>query len=223
MITTGLSRRGFLGASAGAAGALALLSAGEASAAPADGRTWSGNRSQNGWPVLGKATSFRIEGSDQTVRLADGDVATVLLQVARRFHYEIDSLRSGDVHGWSDDRRVATDYESNHLSGTAVAIRPVAYPAGSKGNLYPNELVVVRDILAELDGVVVWGGDFATPKESHFQIAVTPGHPRLKGVARRIRGWEAGPGDEGAGSVDAFDPQRRRKARAFQRSARRGG
>ncbi|MBQ1092864.1 M15 family metallopeptidase [Streptomyces sp. B93] len=221
MIRTALSRRSFVGASAGVVGALSLTTVGEAAAAPASapaaGRSWTKDRSANGWEVLATATSFRIEGSGYRVQLAEGDAATVLLHVARRFNYEIDQLRSGDVHGWSDDREVAADYESNHLSGTAVAIRPLAYPVGSRGNLYPNELVVVRDILTEMDGVVVWGGDFATPKESHFEIAVPPGHPRLKGVARKIRGWEAGPGNEGAGAVDAFDAKRRSAARAFQR------
>ncbi|MEU1054504.1 M15 family metallopeptidase [Streptomyces sp. NPDC005876] len=217
MITTRLSRRHFIGASAGAVGALALTSVGDASAAPAAERTWSGGRSKNGWQVLKTAKSFRVEGSDRSVQLADGDAATVLLHVVRRINYEMYSLRSGDVHGWTDDRKVKEEYESNHLSGTAVAIRPAAYPVGSKGNLYPNELVVVRDILTELDGVVAWGGDFETPKESHFEIAVTPGHPRLKGVARKITGWEAGPGNEGAGAVDAFAPERRRRAEAFVR------
>ncbi|MGW6910500.1 M15 family metallopeptidase [Streptomyces sp. NPDC054940] len=222
MIKTDLSRRHFIGASAGVVGALTLATVGEAAAAPAApaaDRVWSKERSTNGWQVLQRAESFRIEGSDHTVRLAGGDAATVLLHVARRFNYEIDSLRSGDVHGWTDHREVTADYESNHLSGTALAIRPLAYPVGSKGNLYPNELIVVRDILTELDGVVTWGGDFTTPKESHFEIAVKPGHPRLKGVARKIRGWEAGPGDEGAGAIDAFDPKRRSAARAFRRRA----
>ncbi|GAA4306366.1 hypothetical protein GCM10023086_24570 [Streptomyces venetus] len=118
------------------------------------------------------------------------------------------------------ERRISEEYESNHLSGTAIAIRPRSYPVGVKGGgLYPNELVVVRDILAELDGVVRWGGDFTPAKESHFEIGVKPGHPRLKGVARKILGWEEGPEDQGAGATEAFDPERRGRARAFARRA----
>ncbi|MFI2670650.1 hypothetical protein ACH5AU_14055 [Streptomyces albidoflavus] len=219
MITVPLSRRRFIGASVGVAGALTLTSAGQAFAAPATERSRAGGRSKNGWQVLRTAESFRAEGSDCSVRLAGGAVATVLLHVVRRFHYEMYSLHSGDVHGWSGDRKAGEEYESNYLSGTAIAIRPTAYPVGSEGNLYPNELVVVRDILAELDGVVAWGGDFDRPKESHFEIAVRPGHPRLKGVARKITGWETGPGNEGAGAIDAFAPERRRRAEAFVRRA----
>ncbi|WP_031505771.1 M15 family metallopeptidase [Streptomyces megasporus] len=218
MTPADMTRRRFVGSATGTVGALALGLTATGEVHAADGtRSWNKSSTENGWPVLREAESFVIEGSDQRVSLAGGDAAVVLLHVARRFHYEIDSLRDGDVHGWTAAREIAQPYESNHLSGTAVAIRPLAYPAGSKGNLYPNELVVVRDILAELDGVVAWGGDFGTPKESHFEIAVTPGHPRLKGVARKIRGWNDGPGNEGAGATDAFLPKRLDEARAFER------
>ncbi|MER5356899.1 hypothetical protein [Streptomyces sp. NPDC002785] len=209
------------GAALGAATALTALPgvAHAAEGAPPAGRRWSGGKSANGWPVLEEAKLFRIEGSGQSVRLTDGDAAVILLHVARRFHYEVDQLRAGDVSGHSTDRTITEEYESNYLSGSALAIRPHAYPVGVKGGLYPQELVVVRDILAELDGVIAWGGDFGTPKESHFEIAYKPGHPKVKGVARTIRGWQEGPGNGGAGSVDAFDPQRRRRARTFARRA----
>ncbi|MFD9837296.1 hypothetical protein [[Kitasatospora] papulosa] len=223
-----IDRRGVLlaGAAIGATTALAGLP-GTAYATPAvppaagapTGRRWPGARSANGWPVLDEADLLPIEGSGRSVRLAGGDAAVILLHVARRFHYEIDQLREGDVTGHRTARTVAEDYESNYLSGTALAIRPLAYPTGVKGGLYPHELVVVRDILAELDGAVTWGGDLAAPKESHFELAHKPGHPKIKGVARTIRGWKEGPGNAGAGTVDAFDPKRRTRAEAFARRA----
>lgn len=104
-------------------------------------------------------------------RSANGDAATLLSHVARRFHYEIDQLREKDVTGHTTSRGVRRPHESNHRSGTATVIRPHAYPLGVRGGPYPQELVVVRDILAELDGAVVWGGDFVSPQESHFEIA----------------------------------------------------
>ncbi|AZS84144.1 hypothetical protein AB0465_02475 [Streptomyces griseoviridis] len=216
MTQTGLSRRRFIGATSGAAAAATLVNLSGTAVASADTRTWKSATSKNGWSVLDEATVFTIEGSGRNVSLAKGDAATILLHVARRFHYEIDSLRAGDVHGWTINRDVAEAYESNYLSGSAIAIRPVAYPVGAKDNLYPNELVVVRDILAELDGVVAWGGDFKTPKESHFEIALKPSHPRVKGVARKILGWNDGPGNAGAGATDAFDPKRLKVSRTFR-------
>ncbi|GAA2774926.1 hypothetical protein [Streptomyces showdoensis] len=211
------------GAALGAATALAPVLPGPARAA--DGRrdtAWHGTRSANGWPVLERAEDFAVEGSGRTVRLAAGPPAVLLLHVARRFHYEIDRLREDDLRGHTRSRSVLHRYESDHLSGTALAIRPRAYPVGVRGGLYPRELIVVRDILAELEGAVVWGGDFSVPKESHFALAYGPGHRKAAAVAARIREWDGGPGGKGAGATDAFDPERRAGARAFARSAARG-
>ncbi|GHH83627.1 hypothetical protein GCM10018793_46190 [Streptomyces sulfonofaciens] len=214
-----LTRRHFVTATAAVAGAVAIGSLGAAPASAADRTTnWAGDRTANGWEVLGEAKGFTVEGSNQSVRLAAGDAATILLHIARRFNYEIDQLRAGDVQGHRTSRRVHQRFESNYLSGTAIEIRPRAYPLGAKGGFYAPEMVVVRDILAELDGVVAWGGDFKTPKESHFEIAYEPGHPKVKGVAQKITGWNTGPGDEGAGATDAFDPGRRARAKSFARS-----
>ncbi|TWG11368.1 hypothetical protein [Actinoplanes teichomyceticus] len=218
-----LSRRRLLGTAAITGAAVAVIRpGGAAQAAPAAGgaRPWRDSTSANGWPVLEETAWHPIEGSGQRVKLAAGDAAVLLTHVARRFHYEIDQLRPGDVHGHTGDSTVHEPYESNHLSGSAIAIRPHAYPAGVRGGLYPAELVVVRDILAELDGAVVWGGDFDRPKESHFEIAYPPGHRTVRSAARKVLGWRNGPGGEGAGAVDAFDPSRRSKARSFERRPR---
>ncbi|OKI01326.1 hypothetical protein A6A06_17055 [Streptomyces sp. CB02923] len=178
--------------------------------------TWRGPRSANGWKILDEAETHPIEGSGQSVRLAGGDAAILLLHVARRFHYEIDQLRADDVTGHRTSRTIRQPHESNYLSGTAIAIRPHAYPLGVKGGLYPHELIVVRDILTELDGAVAWGGDFGTPQESHFEVALAPSHPKVRGVARKLRTWRDTPG-MGAGTIDAFEPERREAVEAFGR------
>ncbi|MEV0004576.1 hypothetical protein AB0H28_20160 [Micromonospora sp. NPDC050980] len=161
--------------------------------------------------------SYRIEGSDARVTLATGAAATVLLHVVRRFHYEVDALGRGDLSGHRTNRAVAAHFESNYLSGTAVAIRPSLYPAGSAGNLFPREMTVIRDILAECNGVVRWGGDDRSrPKEGHFQIDVPPGDPHLDRLVRTLEGWRTRPG-RGAGTpVDLLDSSRRSAARALQ-------
>lgn len=205
-----LSRRLFLGSTAATVGALALtgFTATGAAAAPTGASAWTGSTSGSGWPILTKATAFRIEGSNQAVHLADGDTATILLHVARRFHYEIDTLRDGDVVGFTPGRPVTQPFESNYLSGTAITIRSICYPLGARGGFYPREQTVIRDILAELDNAVSWGGDERVPKESHFQIAQAPGHPAIRAAAQRIRGWDDTPGGQGAGAVNAFDTDR---------------
>lgn len=153
---------------------------------------------------------------DVVVSLAEGDVATVLLYVARRFAYEIDMLRPGDVQGHTVHRTFEAGFESNYLSGTAVAIRPLFYPLGAQRGTGLSELekVVVADILADCQGVIGWGGHAKPIKESHFQINVRPGDRRLARLARRIRDEDTVPGS-GAGSIDPYLPDRRRKAAAY--------
>ncbi|MFF1304113.1 hypothetical protein [Streptomyces sp. NPDC058307] len=216
-----LDRRRFLSVGLGAAGGIALGVGGAAGTAVAaqQKQQWRGARSANGWPVIDAPRPQQIEGSGLSVAVSDGEVATVLLHVARRFHYEIDTLRSGDVTGHGTARTVQQSYESNYLSGTAIAIRPTGYPVGAENGFFPHELVIVRDILAECEGVVRWGGDEQTPKESHFQIDVKPGDAHLQRVATKIADWSGMPG-QGAGSVNAFEPARRRAAVELQRHQR---
>jgi hypothetical protein len=224
-----LGRRGFLTA-VGLVGATSALSLGFAPAATASPRAaagatgghWSGGRSANGWAVKDGAGGsdgiavHRVEGSNASVALLAGDVATVLLHVTRRFHYEIRTLKAGDVHGHTTDRSVRADQESNYLSGTAVALCPDLYPAGARGGLFPHEIAVVRDILAECEAVVRWGGDDPdVPKEGHFQIDVRPGDAALRKLADTIEKWNRTPG-KGAGATNAFTPQRLRAAKAMR-------
>ncbi|MFD9029742.1 hypothetical protein ACFVZW_01055 [Streptomyces sp. NPDC059567] len=220
-----LGRRRFLtvglGVAAGAtmwAGGASGTAAAASAPVPRD-KAWRSGRTANGWSVLDDPQAFRIEGSDVVVALRGGEVATVLLHVARRFHYEIDTLTAGEIAGHTVSRTVKEAYESNYLSGTAIAIRPGGYPVGARDGFFSHELVVVRDILAECEGVVRWGGDEATPKESHFQIDVKPGDARLKALAARINGWSEAP-SKGAGTVDALLPARRRAAQSMERRQR---
>src|SRR3954453_2836889 len=197
-----MSRRRFLAAAAVTGSAvitgMTMSPRAAASVAPSTGGSWHGRESANGWPLLDQAHWHALEGSGQKVALADGDAALILTYVARRFHYEIDELRPGDLYGHMTSGDVEESYESNYLSGSALAIRPQAYPAGVTGGLYAAELVVVRDILAELDGAVTWGGAFSRPKESHFELAYPPAHPTLSAAAHTITKQAGGVGRAGA-------------------------
>ncbi|WP_329133420.1 hypothetical protein OG552_15895 [Streptomyces sp. NBC_01476] len=186
-------------------------------------RVMTGQVSRNGWPTEraadagGSVFTRPVPGVPLAgVAVRMGDTETVLVHVVRRFHYEIDTLRSGDVVGWRSPSAVrASRSESNQASGTAVRIRPDHYPPGAKGGFYPLQVMVIRDILAELEGVVRWGGDDRTVDESLFYLDVPPGSPLLTGVARKIWTWGDHPG-QGAGSpVDVMSPSRRRAADAL--------
>jgi hypothetical protein len=201
-----LGRRQFFGVAGGLAAAASVGFAPGALAAPPTGST-----SANGWPLGHKdILRFAIEGAGAFVTLRSGDVATVLLHVARRFHYEVAPLPPGQLSQTGN----SAPFESNYLSGTAFAIQPGMYPTGSRGNLYPQELAVVRDILAECEGVVRWGGDFKkSPKEGHFQIDVKPGNAKLTKVAHKIAQW--GPSTSAGTPRDVFDASRQAVSKAL--------
>ncbi|MEU3500234.1 hypothetical protein ABZ726_05500 [Streptomyces hundungensis] len=186
--------------------------------------TLTGIRSSNGWEMEkiandhGTIYTRPVPGTPlEGVAVRMGDVETVLVHLIRRFHYEIEELRRGDVIGWRSPETVQRDSpESNQASGTAVQIRPDHHPAGARGAFFPWQLLVVRDILAEIDGVVRWGGDDRRPNESLFSIDVTPGDVRLTQVSDRLRLWQNIPG-RGAGSpVDVTAAPRRDTARALE-------
>ena len=188
-------RRSVLGWGVGAAGAAAFVGPGVAQA-------------QVPVAAVGRAVvsvpavrPVPVEGTGLTVRLLAGPAAAALVYVARRFHYEIDTLRPGDLVG--------------DPAGTAIDIRPGWYPAGVSGGLFPHQLIVVRDILAECDGLVRWGGDRAAdPVESRFELAVSASDPRVGALADRLGRRAAQPGAEMA---RPFTPARMKNADAVRK------
>lgn len=192
-------RRTVLGWGVGAAGVAAFVGPGAASAAGAPAALE---------PAVGRAVvsvpavrPVPVEGTGLTVRLLAGPAAAVLVYVARRFHYEVDTLHAGDLVG--------------DAAGTAIDIRPGWYPPGVTGGLFPHQLIVVRDILAECDGVVRWGGDRSVdPVESRFELAVPASDPRVRALADRLGRRVAEPGAEMA---RPFTSTRMKKADAVRR------
>ena len=185
-----MRRRTLLATGAGAAGAAAFAGVTPARAAVPSQKS--------------KLETFQVQGSDLTVTLLPGRAATILLYVARRFHYEIDTLGPGDLRA--------------DPTGTVLDIRPGWYPPGATGGFLPYQLVVLRDILAECDGLVHWGGDDAAePREGRFALGVRPAEPRLSALADRMDRDEATPSRRvGAGLALPFTAARIRRAEALR-------
>ena len=166
--------------------------------------------------------THRIEGSRAAVRLREGVAAAVLLHVARRWHYEIAQLDTGEggrITGYTADRTVGASFESNYLSGTAIALHPTAYPLGGSEPLWPRHEVIVRDILVDCEGTVVWGGDLAPVKVSHFHLVARPDDKLLARVGARLdtsRHTEVRTQTAGA-VADPATPARRERARKLPR------
>ncbi|MGC9665365.1 hypothetical protein ACNTMW_02280 [Planosporangium sp. 12N6] len=214
-----ITRRSLLGVAAGT-GVLVLAPSLPAHAAS---RQWTRDVSANGWRIDPKAiTTYRVEGSRASVALRQGHPAAVLLHIARRWHYEIAALDTGEgggIAGHTTQRAVGADFESNYLSGTALALHPTAYPLGGSERLWPQHEAIVRDILADCDGTVVWGGDLSPAKASHFQLVARPGDKTLARVADRLdTSRQTRFRSQTAGMVaDPATPERRAKAAGTRR------
>ncbi len=184
-----------------------------------------GERSPNGWSVNtaanagGSVWTRPVPGTAFDVDVSIGAAETVLVHVIRRFHYELAELRPGDVIGYREPAGLSS-YEVNHASGTAIDIRPGSYPRGVRGGFFPLEVAVIRDILADCEGVVRWGGDFRVPDEAHFQIDVPPGDERMTRLVAKLHRWNTTPG-AGAGVIpDTRAADRLEASRRLERAQR---
>ncbi len=138
-------------------------------------------RSQNGWTVLEQAPpSVTVPGTDVRLTIRPGDVATVLTEVARRFHAEVEEIDSGIRDDWGWAYRPIRGQESgfsNHASGTAIDLNATQHPRGVRNTFTAREERAVREILADLRDprtgrrVVRWGEDYSTTVDGmHFEI-----------------------------------------------------
>jgi|SRR4051794_8870870 hypothetical protein len=182
--------------------------AGQSTAVPGEYPT-----SGNGWALADQVNAGQgvwsrpVSGTGFTLDTRLGVVETVLVYIVRRWHYEIETLREGEVVGWRPIGELDGDSpESNQASGTAVAIRPDAYVKGVRGNLTKIQRETVGSILDDCGSVVRWGGRDRTPYEALFYIATPPSeetrpanHP-VERLAEKLRGWNRAPG-LGAGAV----------------------
>lgn len=147
-------------------------------------------RSQNGWSAKRRLPLDNRPVPGTSVRLVPGvragDVAVVLREVARRFHVEVEPLRSPGC--WGHAYRVIRSgiRMSNHASGTAIDLNAPLHPLGRSGTFSGAQVAAIHRILADLQGVVRWGGDYSGRKdEMHFEIVGSSA--MVARVARRIQ------------------------------------
>jgi hypothetical protein len=155
--------------------------------------------SQNGWPLITTkdlaARTAALPAVTGRVRL--GDVYTVLAYVADQFDKRVEPIRRKASWGWAYRAiRGATKW-SNHASATAIDLNADRHPLGKHGTFNDAQVLAIHHILAEVDHVVRWGGDYwpARPDEMHFEINLQPkgSATRVKAAAAKIRAKQADP------------------------------
>ena len=149
--------------------------------------------SQNGWKANDRSliASYKVPGGKLAVR--KGDVATILVYVAKRFHSEVENLVWPGNWGYAERPIRGGTSLSNHASGTAIDLNAPRHYLGARGTFTKRQVRAIRKILNDCGGVIRWGGDYRGRKdEMHFEI--NAGSARVREVARAIRaGKKPGP------------------------------
>jgi hypothetical protein len=100
-----------------------------------------------------------------------GDVATVFGYLVRRFDADVEALVAGWCWGWYVKDIEGSDAISNHASGTAIDVNAPKHPIGKRDTFRPAQVAAIQRILAYLEGVVRWGGNYVTRADDmHFEI-----------------------------------------------------
>lgn len=204
MPTPGFARRTLLMAGAAAVALTLAPTSAEADGGPVDPyrrrydalrkRIRPGSHSANGWAIEtaadegGSIWTKAVPGTGVEVAIADGVPAALLGYLLQRFHYDVRPLTQADVLGFKKPHRRLRARETNHASGTAVDICSAQLVPGRSDGYFPQEVRAIRTILRDLEGAILWGGDFRQPDQSHFELAAGPGDERLAALAQRLAG-----------------------------------
>ena len=151
-----------------------------------------GPRSQNGWPVNPPLVTRTVPGTDVRLRVAQGPAGEVLIHVASQVSSRVENISMNSEAGERDDWGYAhrnvrgSEAVSNHASGTAIDLNATRHPLAVRDTFTPEQSAEIRRILAEVDNVVRWGGDYrGRADEMHFEIVGS--QEEVAAVAARLR------------------------------------
>lgn len=149
--------------------------------------------SYNGWsaPPPSGIRPLVVDGASIAPGVRDDDDVFVILQyVAVEFDKRVEWLRPGWCWGFNYRATTGGTTLSNHASASAEDLNAPLHPYNvpASRNLTPAQIAEIHQILAELDGVVRWGGDYSSNVDAmHFELNVTPESGRVRAVADKIR------------------------------------
>lgn len=150
--------------------------------------------SQNGWKANDRSLikSYSLPGGGK-IAVRKGDVATILVYVAKRFDSEVEPLKWPGNWGYAERPIRGSRTTSNHASGTAIDLNAPRHPLGKRGTFSKKQVRAIKKILADCGGVIRWGGNYVSrADEMHFEI--NAGSAAVRRVAQAIRaGKKPGP------------------------------
>lgn len=137
---------------------------------------------ENGWPSCDypDCDNSTVPGTSVSIPVQIGEPNTILKAFLADLNQFVEPYNGqNDWGGWTPTNSVAT---SNHLGGTAVDFNWNDHPMGPEAEdptagwqgstlIDGDEVPAVRALLAFYEGMVYWGDDWTTPKDSmHFQM-----------------------------------------------------
>jgi hypothetical protein len=147
-------------------------------------------KSQNGWTIDvdgDRQDRGPIEGVEFPNGVLAGDVAVIFRHLVGRLSREVERIIPGTCWGWYVKTIEGSATLSNHGSGTAIDYNATRHPMGVRNTYSRGQQATIRAILADLDGVVRWGGDYTgRPDDMHFEIV--KGAAAVAALASKIRG-----------------------------------
>jgi len=150
--------------------------------------------SNNGWPALKNAPSYKLQWINGNV--LEGDVATLFEYLCAQFNTRVEIIKKGDTCGWCYRNTTGSNPPklSNHSSGTAVDLNATSHRRGEENTFSSAQVNQIRAILSELGGVIRWGGDYKD--EMHFEIIANAA--KVAEAAKRLqKGATLRRGDKG--------------------------
>ena len=145
------------------------------------GNAWS----ENGWPMVNvdECDNGYIPGTAVRLPIRSGPPNVILKAFASLFNDRIEELDQSQCGAWTPTNDVPT---SNHLAGTGMDLNWRRHPFLVSGTFGPK-LPALRALLAQFEGTVFYGGDWASPvDEMHFQLNYPEGDRRNAEFAAKL-------------------------------------
>lgn len=137
------------------------------------------------WPVY-RTSDGLVDLAWITGKVAPGDVHYLFNWLCRRFDHDVESIRKDHSWGWAYRPIRGSSKVSNHAKAIAIDLNAPAHPLGKRGTFTPKQVLAIRAILRELDGVVRWGGDYRVrADEMHWEVNASPA--AVAAVVRKLK------------------------------------
>ena len=150
---------------------------------------------QSGWPASKDASALGIKPLVVAGRSFPGGVRggaplTCLRYMATQYHLRVESLYFGETDkddwGYSYRPIAGTSVISEHGGGVAIDVNATTNPQGAAhSHTYAQELMI-RRIMREALGAVLWGRDFSHHDPMHFQLVPYDERAKVEAAAKRI-------------------------------------